>query len=111
MRTAGCRAEARAATYLRSLGYTLLRRRFKGVAGEVDVLAIDGDALVVVEVKYRNGYGATPEESIDARKRQRVWRAAEEFMARSPGSARRVRGDVIAFQGDAMRHLIGALAP
>jgi putative endonuclease len=59
--------------------------------------------LVFVEVRYRRGtrFG-TAAETVDARKQQRLIRAAEDFLMRFPQFANHAcRFDVIALYGDA----------
>jgi putative endonuclease len=60
----GRRGEDLVAARLSSDGWRLVARniRVKGVRGEIDLIAMDGDALVVVEVKtMRAGARAGPE--------------------------------------------------
>lgn len=61
----------------------------------------DGDTLVFVEVRYRNSlrYGGAV-DSIDARKRRRLCRAAAHYLARQQGRERSGRFDVIAVTPD-----------
>ena len=47
----GVLGEELAARYLRGLGYVLIGRNLEAVEAELDIVAIDGDTLVVVEVK------------------------------------------------------------
>jgi len=63
-------------------GYDILTRRFRCPGGEVDLVALDGDVLVFVEVRTRRSrrYGE-PWESVGWEKRQRLERAAGEFIA------------------------------
>lgn len=49
----GRRAETIAAWYLRCKGYKVLARRVRSHAGEIDIIARNGDSLVFVEVKLR----------------------------------------------------------
>jgi putative endonuclease len=50
---------------LLATGYTIVARNWRCPAGEIDIVARDGETLVVVEVRTRRGqaYG-TPEESL-----------------------------------------------
>jgi len=60
----GRRAEDLVASRLRAEGWTVIERnvRVPGVRGELDLVALDGDALVFVEVKARSaGSLAGPE--------------------------------------------------
>ncbi len=60
--------EGVAATHLEAHGYTILARNWRCAAGEIDLVARDGETLVFVEVKTRRGraYGA-PEEALTPR--------------------------------------------
>jgi len=70
----GERAELAAATWLRTLGWSVLDRRWRGAAGELDLVCIDpGGVLVGVEVKLRrtDRAGSGP-ESIERRRLGRL---------------------------------------
>ena len=94
----GARGEAMAAAYLEERGYRILARNLRTQRGELDLVALDGAALVFVEVRTRTGtrFGS-PEESVDRRKQRRLVRAAAAALAerRWPRHAR-VRFDVVA---------------
>lgn len=47
----GARSETAAAQYLRRNGHRILARNVADARGEMDILALDGDTLVVVEVR------------------------------------------------------------
>lgn len=49
----GRRGEVLAAGYLESLGMVVLERNWRCPDGEIDIVALDGDALVIAEVKTR----------------------------------------------------------
>ena len=68
-----------AARALAREGYTILGRNVRvPEVGEVDILAQEGDTLVVVEVRTRRGAPRfAPEDSVDERKRQRLAALAE----------------------------------
>lgn len=98
----GRAGEERAARHLVRLGYAVLDRNWRCAAGELDIVAIDGRDLVVVEVKTRRGIGfGHPLEAVDARKRTRLWRLAVAWAAAHPDSARGrdIRLDAIAVIG------------
>ncbi len=93
----GRAAEATAARFLANHGLEILLRNFRRRLGEIDLVARDGDILVIVEVRTRGsekyGGGAA---SIDWRKRTRIVRAAHLLLRRYTEFARRrVRFDVI----------------
>jgi putative endonuclease len=69
----GRQGEQMAAQALAAAGATILARNWRCPAGEIDLVARDGDTLVVVEVRTRRGeaYG-TPEESLTASKQAKL---------------------------------------
>jgi putative endonuclease len=78
-------------------GYTLLAHNWRsGAMGEIDLVAQDGNCLVVVEVRTRRGesYG-TPEESVTPRKQARLIALAEAYAAQT-GWAGPLRIDIVA---------------
>ncbi|MFQ3678747.1 MAG: YraN family protein, partial [Fimbriimonadaceae bacterium] len=110
VRRIGAEAEDEAARYLLSKGLTLVARRRKLRRGEIDLIALDGETIVFVEVKWRSGPGLSPEEAVDARKRARIAAAAEEWLSDYVGPARPVRFDVVALDRDGIRHLVDAFS-
>ena len=53
--TLGKRGEEVAAKYLESKGYVILARNWRNCHKEIDIVAKDGETLVIVEVKTRHG--------------------------------------------------------
>jgi putative endonuclease len=99
----GRAAEAAAASFLELLGYRLLMTNFRARGGELDIVAQDGDALAIVEVRYRAGdrYGGAA-ASITFAKRNRIIRAARALLATNPPLARLpARFDVVEVTGTA----------
>jgi putative endonuclease len=93
----GQRAEDIAADFLRARGLVILERNFRRRLGELDIVARDGDVLVIAEVRFRasNRYGGAA-ASVDGRKQQRLIRAAAQLLQRSRDfSHLPVRFDVI----------------
>jgi putative endonuclease len=94
-RIAGRRAENYAALYLRLKGYRILARGYSVRGGEIDLVARRGSNIVFVEVKYRPTLNEAM-TAIDARKRQRVSRAARVWLAANPWAAPlTLRGDAV----------------
>lgn len=58
---------------LEERGYRIVERNFRCRAGEIDLVATEGEDLVFVEVKTRRGsaYGL-PEEAVNARKARKI---------------------------------------
>jgi putative endonuclease len=90
-------AEDIAARLLTSSGLQLLRRNYQRRRGELDLVAREGDELVIVEVRSRasSAYGSAA-ASIDFRKQRRIALAAALLLQSDRELARlRVRFDVI----------------
>jgi putative endonuclease len=103
-----------AAEHLERAGLTILDRNWRCPEGEIDIVAADGDTLVVCEVKTRSGLGyGDPAEAVVAAKAARLRRLALRWLAAHPLSWRELRFDVVTVlrgQGDEplVRHLRGA---
>jgi Holliday junction resolvase-like predicted endonuclease len=76
----GDEAEAAVATILGRAGWRVLARNVRIDRDEIDIVAVepgDPDTLVLVEVRSRTAPSfGPPEESVDARKVARLYRAA-----------------------------------
>ena len=99
----GRAAETAAERHLERAGYRILQRNFRAKGGELDVVAMDGQALASVEVRYRAsdawGGGAA---SITPRKRGRIINAARFLLTTQPLLARLpARFDVVEVTGPA----------
>lgn len=96
-RRLGTRGERIAARALRRRGYRILARNVRTPCGEIDILALDGETLVVVEVKTTaTAAGPPPERRLGGAQRNRLL-AAGRWLARRPGlRGRRVRHDLVA---------------
>lgn len=96
-RETGFHAERAAAAYLVEQGLTIREANFSCRAGEIDLIALDQDCLVFVEVRARRrGALVDGAESISARKRLRLIRAARFFLHRHGLDQCFCRFDVIA---------------
>ncbi len=100
MNERGRLAERTAARLLRRHGLQIIRRNYRCRLGELDIIAREGDCLVFVEVRQRRhtrfGGGLA---SVDARKQQRLARAAAHFLQCHPQwQSWPCRFDVIALQ-------------
>ncbi len=78
-------AEERAAQHLRAAGLRLLHRNYRCRMGELDLVAREGDTLVIVEVRLRSSsrFGGAA-ASITHAKRRRIVRATRHLLARYP---------------------------
>lgn len=108
----GKEGEARAAEHLRSLGWTIVTRRFRTRGGEIDIIALDGDELVFVEVKARRE-GGEPEAAVNATKMKRLASAGRSYLAQIGEPERPFRIDIVAIEGTDIRHhrRAGSIAP
>jgi putative endonuclease len=94
--TGDCAEEA-VAEFLVAQGCTPIARNFRCKLGELDLIAIDGEVLLVVEVRTRasESHGGAA-ASVDGSKRRRVVCAAQSFLSRHPQFARlKMRFDVV----------------
>jgi putative endonuclease len=106
-RGSGQRAERRALRYYRLRGYRILETNVWSAGYELDLIVRRGSRLVFVEVKSKTGWGfGRPEEMVDGRKQQRLYRAAEAWLARHAESrGLRIGFDIIAVDPDGLRRL------
>lgn len=93
-RSLGNKAEAQAREYLCAQGLQIVCANFNCKAGELDLVAMDKNVLVVVEVRSRldMGYGNAA-ASIDRRKRTRIVRATQYLLLKH----RELRGYPVRF--------------
>lgn len=100
----GRRAEFLASLALMAKGFSILERRFKTPAGEIDLIAKRGPLLVFAEVKAR-GTADQAVEAVTAPARRRIERAAGLFLSRRAHLADCVmRYDILAVSGLRVRH-------
>ncbi len=98
--------EERAAAYLAAQGLVIVARNVRAAAGEIDLVALDGETLVFCEIRTRRSRGQGGAlESVTPVKQRQVVRVAEHFLVRHPRlRARPMRFDVVAIDlsGDAV---------
>ena len=93
----GAVAERDAAQLLVAAGYEIVERNFRCKAGELDIVARDGDVLVFVEVRSRSdGDHGDAVEMIRRTKQRRVVRVARYYLAAAAPAFERCRFDVVA---------------
>lgn len=105
-RIAGRKGEVLAAIWLMAKGYRILGFRLKTPQAEIDLLALRGNVLAVVEVKRRTSLLAAL-ETVTFDQRDRLRRAGANLAARRPALAgASVRLDLIALApGKLPRHI------
>ena len=93
----GRRGEDAAVKALKRSGYRIVARNWRSPAGEVDVLALDGETVALVEVKATSAAaGPFPAWRVDHAKRTRLRGAWRCLAARRGWAARPHRFDVVA---------------
>lgn len=96
---AGLAAEDAVARLYERQGCTVAARRWRGQAGEIDLILRDGDGLIFVEVKHSRDF-ARAAERLTPRQMARVMGAAEEFAGTEPaGLMTPMRFDVALVNG------------
>jgi putative endonuclease len=77
----GTEGEERAREYLRSIGYEILECNWHHGSEEVDIIAREGDTLVVAEVKTRrSNYFGEPEIAVTNKKKKILVRSADAYI-------------------------------
>ena len=73
-KNSGGAAEEAAVLFLEGKGIRILERNFRSYHGEIDIIALEQQMILVVEVKMRS-YGdcGTAAEAVDFRKQKRIW--------------------------------------
>lgn len=95
-------AEDAAASWLEAQGYRIVERNHRNAAGELDVVAEDGETLCFVEVKARTDTLFGPAlAAVGPRKRRRIARAAALYLALRGGPTPACRFDVLAMELEA----------
>lgn len=92
-------------------GMSILERNWRCRAGEVDIIALDADVVVLAEVKTRRGpIGGHPFEAITPTKVARLRRLAAIWCHDHPGT-QRIRLDAVAVRlhpaGQTVEHIRG----
>lgn len=93
----GRAGEAAAVKHLEQQGYRILARDWRSRVGQIDIVAEDGDALVLVEVKARRGTAfGTPQEAVDVRKQRKLRMLLEVYRSQHRRREQPCRIDVVA---------------
>jgi putative endonuclease len=79
----GLRSERAAARFLRRLGYRIIAANVADPTGELDLIAVDGQTVVVVEVRSTGSADLErTAASVDLRKQRKITDAALRFLSR-----------------------------
>jgi putative endonuclease len=80
-RVTGTRGEDEAARFLTRSGYAIVDKNVRTRAGEIDLVAREGNTLVFVEVKTRRDMeGDPPQAAVNTRKQNRLGRLAHGYL-------------------------------
>ena len=108
----GKMGEQMTARYLTDMGFIILEHNYRRGHLEIDLIALDGDELVIVEVKSR-AYDTIlqPEDAVDHKKRLALIRLANEYV-KTHGRKENVRFDIVSIVskegGTEIKHLKNA---
>ena len=116
-RAFGNAGERYAASRLAAQGWTIVDRNWRGSCGEIDLVALDGEVLVVVEVKTRHGAArGAAEEAVGPAKAARLLALGEEYLAAHPEHLERYwRVDILAItvgpdgRAERVSHIVNAV--
>jgi putative endonuclease len=112
---AGHEAEGLAVSYLKAKGYEIVERNAQIGRGELDIVARQGETLVIVEVKSgRASDGFLPREKVNPAKRRQLLKLTEAYRKRQRCLGQSVRLDIVEVVFDAqgrpqIEHLEGAV--
>lgn len=95
--TIGAYGEDVAVGHLERVGFVVLARNWRCDIGEIDIVALDGETVVVCEVKTRSGFGfGSGLEAVTKQKVARLRRLAVRWLAESGRRGSSVRIDAVA---------------
>lgn len=111
-RRLGRLGEQLATDFLKNQGYTILGVNLQLYTGEIDILAKDGQIIVIVEVKLKtNPKFGHPAEMVHYYKQRKLLLLARELMLKYPGE--QVRIDVVAINASVrppvIEHFVNAV--
>ena len=112
----GTWGETLAAEYLEKKGYQILERDWKSGHRDLDIIAMDGDTMVIVEVKTRrNRLFTDPEMAVDYQKITNLQQAANHYVKMKYYDGD-LRFDIISIIGEdnnveSYEHIVDAFNP
>ncbi|MGM0569068.1 MAG: YraN family protein, partial [Elusimicrobiota bacterium] len=101
--------EEKALFFLKQKNYSIIKRNWRCRAGEIDIIAREGDTLCFIEVKSRNTNShGTALESVDRFKKEKLITLAEHYISENNISDTDLRFDVVAVFRDSVKLLRNA---
>ena len=105
----GKKNEQLAYEYLKKRKYKILEINYVNAIGEIDIIAKDKNAIVFVEVKFREsaafGY---PMEAVDVRKQNKIRRVATIYLKQNSLFDEEIRFDILSVLGEEITHIENA---
>ena len=110
-REIGTRYEHIAGRFLCEKGFEIIQYNYYGPHGEIDIIALDGDYIVFVEVKYRKkGHICNSLAAVDMKKRKRIINCARFYLIKNKLKNVPCRFDVIGIDGSKITHIKNAFS-
>lgn len=96
-RSFGTKGEEIAVKYLKSKGYSIIKRNFRvGRLGEVDIIATAEGCICFIEVKTRSSLAfGTPAEAVVRSKQHNITKIASVYLSQNNSFDKNIRFDVI----------------
>lgn len=89
-------SETAAVRHLKRNGYRIVKRNYRTKAGEIDIIAMDGETIVFVEVKARRTSEYNPKEAVTRSKQRKISIAALYYLKANRLLNAKARFDVVA---------------
>ena len=109
----GLEGESRAAEWLRTeRRMRILEQRYRTKAGEIDLIALDGETIVFVEVKTRLHAGAGEGAmAVNRQKQKRIANASAVYLLKNGWMNHAVRYDIIEINMEGILYIPNAFQP
>ena len=105
----GKRSEIIASQFLKEKGYKIIAVNYKNKIGEIDIIAKDKNAIVFVEVKFRESVAfGYPMEAVDVRKQNKIRRVATIYLKQNSLFDEEIRFDILSVLGEEITHIENA---
>lgn len=107
----GRQGEVQAKEFLTAKGYRILETNFSTKIGELDLIAMHENLLVIVEVKRRKGTRhGYPREAVTPHKQRQIVRLTQWYIQQNQLHHLQVRFDVIEILEDSIEHIENAFS-
>ena len=110
-RAEGTKYEHKAGRFLQEKGFEIIQYNYYGPHGEIDIIALDGDYIVFLEVKYRKkGHICNSLEAVNKKKQQRIINCARFYLLKNKLKNVPCRFDVIGIDDNKIIHIKNAFS-